>query len=108
MKRLLIIHFMTKTFIVCMHIPHQSIHHVHFVGIGGIGMSGIAELLHNLGYLVKGSDITQNANTQRLEKLGIPVLMGHQADHVYHAQVVVVSSAISENNPEIISARDVL
>jgi UDP-N-acetylmuramate--alanine ligase len=82
-----------------------SIGTVHFVGIGGIGMSGIAEILHNLGYSVQGSDVAAGANTQRLEALGIPVKIGHVAENIENAQVVVVSSAIKPTNPELIAAR---
>ena len=64
---------------------------IHFVGIGGIGMSGIAEVLHNLGYKVQGSDLADGANTRRLAELGIKVAIGHRADNVGNAQVVVVS-----------------
>ncbi|GAB4136683.1 MAG: UDP-N-acetylmuramate--L-alanine ligase [Rhodothalassiaceae bacterium] len=79
---------------------------IHFVGIGGIGMSGIAELMHNLGYRVRGSDIALSANVQRLEKLGIPVTIGHEESNLGEdCAAVVVSSAISQQNPEIIAAR---
>lgn len=78
---------------------------VHFVGIGGIGMSGIAEVLHNLGYAVQGSDIKDSANTQRLEALGIRVFIGHNADNVKNAAAIVVSSAIKKDNPEVLYAR---
>jgi UDP-N-acetylmuramate-alanine ligase len=63
---------------------------IHFVGIGGIGMSGIAEVLHNLGYKVQGSDLADGANTRRLSDLGIKVAIGHRADNLGNAQVVVV------------------
>ncbi len=79
---------------------------IHFAGIGGIGMSGIAEILHNLGYQVQGSDVVENANVQRLRGLGIEVMIGQQAENVEDAQVVVVSSAIKADNPEIIAARE--
>ena len=82
-----------------------SIGTVHFVGIGGIGMSGIAEILHNLGYSVQGSDAADGANTQRLVKLGIPVKVGHAAENIENAQVIVVSSAIKPDNPELVAAR---
>jgi UDP-N-acetylmuramate--alanine ligase len=72
---------------------------IHFVGIGGIGMSGIAEVLHNLGYKVQGSDIAEGANTRRLAELGIKVAIGHRADNIANAQVVVVSSAVKKDNP---------
>ena len=74
---------------------------LHFVGIGGIGMSGIAEVLHNLGYRVQGSDLADNANVRRLQGLGIPVVVGHQAENLGEAQVVVVSSAVKPDNPEV-------
>ena len=78
---------------------------LHFVGIGGIGMSGIAEVLHNLGYKVQGSDASDSYNTQRLKQLGIPVFIGHSAANVADAQVVVISSAIKADNPEMVAAR---
>src|SRR5437588_3633305 len=74
--------------------------HIHFVGIGGIGMSGIAELLANLGYVVSGSDEKKSAITERLASLGIRVSYGHQAANVGEADVVVVSSAVRPTNPE--------
>ncbi|MCL4847063.1 MAG: UDP-N-acetylmuramate--L-alanine ligase [Acidobacteria bacterium] len=79
--------------------------HVHFVGIGGIGMSGIAELLVNLGYAVSGSDAKASAATMRLETLGVSVAIGHAASHVGQADVVVVSSAVPLDNPELVEAR---
>jgi len=78
---------------------------IHFVGIGGIGMSGIAEILNNLGYSVQGSDISDNANVQRLRALGIKVFVGHKAENVEDAKVVVISTAVKPNNPEVIAAR---
>src|SRR5438093_1116461 len=78
---------------------------LHFVGIGGIGMSGIAEVLHNLGYKVQGSDVAEGANTRRLAELGIRVAIGHRADNLGNAQVVVVSSAVKKDNPEVLAAR---
>ena len=78
---------------------------IHFVGIGGIGMSGIAEILHNLGYTVQGSDISDNANVQRLRNLGIRVFVGHQAANVEDAKVVVISTAVKSDNPEVVAAR---
>ncbi|MBS0540906.1 MAG: UDP-N-acetylmuramate--L-alanine ligase [Proteobacteria bacterium] len=78
---------------------------IHFVGIGGIGMSGIAEVLHNLGYKVQGSDVADGANTRRLSELGIKVFIGHRADNVGAAQVIVVSSAVKKDNPEVLAAR---
>jgi UDP-N-acetylmuramate--alanine ligase len=83
----------------------ESIGAIHFVGIGGIGMSGIAEVLHNLGYRVRGSDLSDSANTRRLAELGIPILIGHQAENLGHAGVVVVSSAVKNDNPEVVEAR---
>jgi len=78
---------------------------IHFVGIGGIGMSGIAEVLHTLGYAVQGSDISDNANVRRLRDAGIPVAIGHDAANVANAQVVVVSTAVKRDNPEVVAAR---
>ncbi len=78
---------------------------VHFVGIGGIGMSGIAEVLANLGYTVTGSDVSDSANVKRLRDKGIKVAIGHQADNLDGADVVVVSSAIRPDNPELVAAR---
>ncbi|GAB4354543.1 MAG: UDP-N-acetylmuramate--L-alanine ligase [Kiloniellaceae bacterium] len=78
---------------------------IHFVGIGGIGMSGIAEVLANLGYQVQGSDMSENANVQRLRKLGVKVAIGHKAENLGEAKVVVVSSAIKAGNPEVDAAR---
>jgi len=80
--------------------------HVHFVGIGGAGMSGIAEVLHNLGYSVSGSDRSESANTRRLAGLGIQIHKGHDAANAAHADVLVVSSAIKSDNPELIAAHD--
>ena len=78
---------------------------IHFVGIGGVGMSGIAEVLNNLGYKVSGSDVKSSEITRRLQAAGVKVHEGHAADHVRSAQVVVVSSAVSEANPEVAAAR---
>ncbi|MFN4089983.1 MAG: UDP-N-acetylmuramate--L-alanine ligase [Alphaproteobacteria bacterium] len=78
---------------------------IHFVGIGGIGMSGIAEVMHNLGYRVQGSDVADGANVQRLRALGIDVHVGHRAENLGRAKVVVCSSAIREGNPEVDAAR---
>jgi UDP-N-acetylmuramate--alanine ligase len=82
-----------------------SIGPFHFVGIGGIGMSGIAEVLHTLGYEVQGSDIADGANVRRLRHLGLKVAIGHDAGNLGAAQVVVVSSAVKPDNPEILAAR---
>ena len=78
---------------------------VHFVGIGGIGMSGIAEVLNNLGYTVTGSDVADNANVKRLREKGVKIAIGHKAENLDGADVVVVSSAIKRDNPELIAAR---
>ena len=78
---------------------------IHFVGIGGIGMSGIAETLHALGYQVQGSDIAENANVRRLRDLGIRVEIGHRAENVEGVSVVVVSTAVKRDNPEVATAR---
>ncbi len=84
----------------------ESIGLVHFVGIGGIGMSGIAEVLHNLGYQVQGSDQSESANVQRLRQKGIEVFIGHAAENLGDAEVVVVSTAIRRTNPEVMAARE--
>lgn len=73
---------------------------IHFVGIGGIGMSGIAEVLHKLGYQIQGSDQKESANTKRLRNLGIEVFIGHKAENIKKAEVIVVSSAVTKNNVE--------
>jgi UDP-N-acetylmuramate--alanine ligase len=83
----------------------RNIGPVHFIGIGGIGMSGIAEILHDQGYKVQGSDAAANANVQRLESLGIKVAIGQSPDNLGEAAVVVVSSAIKKDNPELAAAR---
>ena len=79
---------------------------VHFIGIGGVGMSGIAEVLHNLGYAVSGSDRANSPTAQRLQQLGIEVHVGHAVENVGAADVVVTSSAIKQDNPELVAARD--
>ena len=82
--------------------------HIHFVGIGGAGMSGIAEVLHNMDYLVTGSDAASSETTHHLEGLGIRVFIGHKSEHVQGADVVVRSSAVAPDNPEVITARQQL
>ncbi|MDI6027986.1 UDP-N-acetylmuramate--L-alanine ligase [Corticibacterium sp. UT-5YL-CI-8] len=86
----------------------QTIGLVHFIGIGGIGMSGIAEVLHNLGYKVQGSDQAESANVQRLREKGIECFVGHRAENIGDAEVVVVSTAIKKSNPELMAAREKL
>ena len=78
---------------------------LHFVGIGGIGMSGIAEVFLNQGYKVTGSDISDSETTRKLVKNGARVQIGHSAEHVHGARVVVISSAVRPSNPEVIEAR---
>jgi len=87
-----------------MKLPHE-LGPIHFVGIGGIGMSGIAEVLANLGYKVRGSDQSDSANVKRLREKGVEVFVGHDAKNVEGAGVLVVSSAIQRNNPELMAAR---
>ena len=82
----------------------RRIHRIHLVGIGGSGMGGIAEVLLNLGYEVQGSDLKANAVTQRLERLGAKIFFGHAAGHLGQADVVVVSSAVNRDNPEVAAA----
>src|SRR5580693_7373226 len=78
---------------------------IHFVGIGGIGMSGIAEVLNNLGYTVQGSDAADGGNVARLRDKGVKVSVGHKAENIEGADVVVVSTAIKRDNPELAAAR---
>ena len=83
----------------------HAVKHIHFVGVGGAGMSGIAEILHNLGYTVSGSDQADSATSRRLAELGIRVFIGHDAAHIAGAQAVVTSTAVKGDNPEVIAAR---
>ncbi|MFA5027772.1 MAG: UDP-N-acetylmuramate--L-alanine ligase, partial [Candidatus Methylomirabilota bacterium] len=83
----------------------KKIRRIHFVGIGGIGMSGIAEVLHNLGYVVSGSDGRESETTRRLATLGIRVTIGHRAENIGEADVVVRSSAVAQDNTELLAAR---
>ncbi|MCG8312349.1 MAG: UDP-N-acetylmuramate--L-alanine ligase [Pseudomonadales bacterium] len=83
----------------------RRIHNIHFIGIGGAGMCGIAEVLLNQGYHISGSDIRKSTNTERLETLGAEIFIGHSEENVAQADVVVVSTAIDETNPEIVNAR---
>ena len=84
----------------------RRIRNIHFIGIGGAGMSGIAEVFHNLGYQISGSDIAENAMVRHLRDLGLEIAIGHQRENVATAHVVVVSTAIDENNPEVEHARE--
>jgi UDP-N-acetylmuramate--alanine ligase len=86
----------------------RRINRVHFVGIGGSGMSGIAEVMLNLGYKVQGSDLRSNAVVERLQKLGATVFIGHDRKHIADVDAVVVSSAVNEANPEVAAARELL
>lgn len=86
---------------------YQKNYHIHFVGIGGIGMSGIAELLLNLGYQVSGSDLKLSSITKRLESKGAVIYQGHRKEQVEGANVVVTSSAVSKENPEVVRAREI-
>ena len=83
----------------------HAVDSIHFVGVGGSGMSGIAEVLSNLGYRVSGSDLADNATTRRLAELGIRVFVGHAAEHIQGVDVVVTSTAVKADNPEVIAAR---
>src|SRR5215470_10984234 len=82
-----------------------KIQHIHFVGIGGIGMSGIAEVLLNLGYKVSGSDLKSSAITHRLASMGATIYEGHRAENVAGAEVIVTSTAVAPDNPEVAEAR---
>ena len=86
----------------------RRIRHIHMIGIGGSGMSGIAEVLVNLGYEVAGSDLRGSAVTERLSRLGVHVFIGHSEKNIGSADVVVVSSAVEEDNPELAAARNAL
>ena len=83
----------------------HAIQHIHFVGIGGSGMSGIAEVLHNLGYTISGSDLADSATLQHLQSLGSATFIGHAAEHIAGAQVIVTSTAVRADNPEVVAAR---
>ncbi|HSO46078.1 MAG TPA: Mur ligase domain-containing protein, partial [Rhodoferax sp.] len=84
----------------------HAIQHIHFVGIGGVGMSGIAEVLFNLGYTISGSDQSDSATLQRLKALGIQTQLGHSADNVSGADAVVISTAVQADNAEVLAARE--
>ena len=84
----------------------HAVRHIHFVGVGGVGMSGIAEILLNLGYTISGSDLADSATLQRLASLGIQTYVGHEAAHVAGADAVVTSTAVQADNPEVLSARE--
>src|SRR5690349_12420865 len=84
----------------------HAVKHIHFVGVGGAGMSGIAEILHNLGYGVSGSDQHDSTVTRRLAALGIRIAIGHAAEHIAGAEAVVTSTAVRGDNPEVIAARN--
>ncbi|MGE8376538.1 MAG: Mur ligase domain-containing protein, partial [Diaphorobacter nitroreducens] len=82
----------------------QAIRHIHFVGIGGSGMCGIAEVLHNLGYVVSGSDLADSPTLRRLQSLGVATHVGHAAAHIAGADAVVTSTAVQADNPEVLAA----
>ena len=84
----------------------HAIRHIHFVGVGGSGMSGIAEVLHNLGYVISGSDLADSATLRRLAGMGIRTFVGHAAANVEGADAVVTSTAVKPDNPEVLVARD--
>ncbi|MEK6736218.1 MAG: UDP-N-acetylmuramate--L-alanine ligase [Pseudomonadota bacterium] len=83
----------------------HKVKHIHFVGIGGAGMSGIAEVMVNLGYQISGSDLIENKTTQRLRNLGIKVYIGHESNQIAGANVVVTSTAVKSDNPEVMAAK---
>ncbi len=83
-----------------------QVRQIHFIGIGGVGMGGIAEVMHNLGYTISGSDIAENALVKRLTGLGAKIHIGHDESNVKGADVVVISSAVSDDNPEVVEARE--
>ena len=83
----------------------HKVKNIHFVGIGGVGMSGIAEVLANLGFGVSGSDLADTATTRRLASLGVRTLVGHAEDNIIGADAIVVSTAVKADNPEVVAAR---
>ena len=78
---------------------------IHFVGIGGIGMSGLAQIMHNMGFVVQGSDLSQSKNTDRLKKFGIKIFIGHKKKNIKKVTMLVISSAIKKNNVEYLLAK---
>ncbi|MBP7201731.1 MAG: UDP-N-acetylmuramate--L-alanine ligase, partial [Propionivibrio sp.] len=84
----------------------HKVKNIHFVGIGGVGMSGIAEVLANLGFSVSGSDLAESATTRRLAAQGIRIATGHAAENVGNTDAVVVSTAVKSDNPEVLAARE--
>ena len=78
---------------------------IHFVGIGGIGMSGLAQIMHNMGFMIQGSDLSQSKNTNRLTKFGIKVFIGHKRKNLKNVTMLVISSAIKKNNVEYLIAK---
>ena len=84
----------------------DSVKHVHFVGIGGSGMSPVAEILHSLGYAITGSDVNESDNVNRLRGLGIPIYIGHDAAHVQGADLVVYTAAVNRKNSELLAAEN--
>ena len=78
---------------------------IHFVGIGGIGMSGLAQIMHNMGFMVQGSDLSRSKNTDRLRKFGIKIFIGHKKKNIKRATMLVISSAIKKNNVEYLLAK---
>jgi UDP-N-acetylmuramate--alanine ligase len=84
----------------------HAIKHIHFIGLGGAGMSGIAEVLHNLGYVISGSDLSDSSTLQRLARLGIKTFVGHAASNLALVDAVVTSTAVQADNPEVLAARE--
>ena len=78
---------------------------IHFVGVGGIGMSGLAQIMHNMGFMVQGSDLSRSKNTDRLRKFGIKIFIGHKKKNIKRATMLVISSAIKKNNVEYLLAK---
>ena len=78
---------------------------IHFVGIGGIGMSGLAQIMHNMDFMIQGSDLSQSKNIDRLRKFGIKIFIGHKRENIKKATMLVISSAIKKNNVEYLLAK---
>jgi UDP-N-acetylmuramate--alanine ligase len=87
-----------------LNVPFSNVKHIHFIGIGGIGMSGIAALFYELGFSVQGSDLKESSSVDNLRNLGIKVVIGHTKENISNSDVIVISSAIKEDNEEYIEA----
>jgi UDP-N-acetylmuramate--alanine ligase len=96
----------TNSIITFSEMPMGKIKHIHFVGIGGSGMSGIAEVIHHIGYTVSGSDLQESKVTRYLQQRGIKITIGHYKENIIEADVIITSTAVKKNNPEVVKARE--